>query len=475
MIEEEPKPNEGAGNAGPQLESFLSSLRADGAVQGQGQFSIDLLVAEKRLAGLENQPGLFLVKLVQAAVAAGAQGMDIRLDQQRVQVEISSAETLFLVHEIQGALHGPFISHPRPAVTHLAWAFLLAHPWEDLKIKSGANVFQASQGWTEEPGSGAGLSLLFKRHGNETAWLAGLKNATVLSQEHLLLMERCCYAPIAVKVDERLVNNPEYFRAQLPPTEIRHPNAMALVLRPHYVHEPLVDRKYLASHGPRFLGPLPTTRDCHYLSVDDQTLAVVPQDDPGFHSNALHLSQWLTDSSCSGLTLIEESGLSLNPEARLREDRYPLFYGSKLFKTLTVSAKMEEMRPYLSRVRLSSNDEEPVMCTHYTDFPLPMVSRRVILPLGIEGPARLIPILHGVALDPLELPDQIPGLVALVSDDQLAADLSHLKAVDNEVVEQMRHRVSADGGEMAQAALEILKPRFPSWICERVRQRLSRL
>lgn len=459
----------------PPLEDFLSNLRADGAGQGQGQFSIDLLAAEGRLAGLQNQPGLFLVKLVQAAVAAGAHGIDIRLDRQWVSVEVSSGEDLFQVEELQGALHGPFISHPRPAVTHLAWAFLLAHPWEDLKIKSGPNSFRAEQGWIEEPGSGPGLSLLFQRHGNEMAWLASLKNATALSREHLLLMERCCYAPIAIKVDGRLVNNPEYFGNQLSASEIRHPNVMALVLRPHYVHEPLVDRKYLASDGPRFLGPLPTNRTCHYLSVDEQTLAVVPQDDPGFHSNAMHLSEWFTDSSCSGLSLIEESGLSLNPEAWLREDRYPLFYGNKLFKTLTVSARMEEMRPFLSCVWSGACTEQPEIYARYTDFPLPMVSRRVILPLGIEGPARLIPILYGVALDPIDLPDQIPGLVALATDDQLSTDLSHLKAVDNEVVEQMRRMVAADGREMAQAALEILEPRFPNWLGERVRQRLSRL
>jgi hypothetical protein len=298
----------------------------------------------------------------------------------------------------------------------------------------------------------------------------------------MLVNQRCCYAPIKVTLDGRLVNDPDRLERLLPHGPMPHPNFLVPVAFIHYRCEVLVERNYLANSGPRFLASLPTARAGRHLGLEEQHLAVIPGKSHAGnlvfgeqHSQSVHLCQWRGADDPFRFTSTENTSWALTPTQGAPPGIYPMLRGATAggMKSHVVGVREEDMAPFLSQVRLYQEDRGARGYSHFWDHRLLWVRRRVTLPLGLRGPSHLVPVLHGVALDPIELPESLPGLQAIAADDGLTTDLSQLKAVESPVIEEMRRSIAADAREMVQAVQAVLEPHYPDWICQHIKERLK--
>ena len=440
-------------------EDLVGQLQQEARLEGSGRFSLDLRKAGERIVGLENRPGLYLLKLVQAAVAAGAREIQIRLG--RSQVEFRAlGPPLFDPAEVNQAIQGPLQSFARKAVEHLAWALLLVRPVEDLQ-------------W-ELPVPG-GFHLSLRRHQGIFHWLAGLGGVT---QEHALLYERCAYAPIPIKLDGRRVNSPNRLEGWISRGQLKPPTFFQFVPFHYSLSEILVERNLLQSHSPQALTGLPTQRTVRNLRVGSDVYPLVrhtmDQNLSGSHVQAVHLCQWLHDAPDWAVEETDSTEIGLYPMAQAMG----LGGGPHL---LTV--RQEQIKPYLSEVPSGlphpynyppgSLQRKLQPGIRYFERNLPLVNLRLLLPLGLDGPGRLLLVQHGVALDPYSGTFIQPGLAALAAvGDQIQTDLSQLRPVLDEAFQGVLDWVTEQADQMVADFWELAADHYPEWVLEHIKKRL---
>ena len=436
-----------------------------GGDQDSGSFSLDLNQAARSLGERENRPGLYLLKLVQAVVAAGGSHIKIGLGRSRVDFE-ASGPRLFSRAEIDQAWRGPFQSFARPALEHLAWAFFLARPVRHLTLALEGGTFDSHSGWSE-PG-GDEFRLCLHRSTTVLDWLIGLAAA---SREHVLLNERCAFAPIPIWLGGRLLNDPDRLDRWIPQGSLSPPSFFQFTPFPYSLSEILVERNLLRTSGPQLLASLPTMRTVRQLRVgnDDYELMTrtLEQNLRLSHVQGVHLSQWLH----------EGPEWSLSSSEKPEPDSYPLARARGLAsseKVLAVSS--EVMAPFVSqipaRLPFPFNQQSTWANRNTRNFErnLPRVSMRLTLPLAMHGPALLVPLQDGVTLDPLVGPFSLPGLVVLAAVDGLSPDLSQLKPVYNEVFERLVGEVRAQAQEMFEDFWSVAHETYPDWVLDHIRK-----
>lgn len=343
---------------------------------------------------------------------------------------------------------------------HLAWALLLAHPLFAFEMVVEGGRYDGQE-WCD-CNDYDGFLLRLRRPGG---WLAIMRNLAQASGEHHLLYERCSYASIPIILDGRMVNNPERLDLLVPHGKLSPP--FGLVLSETHKSEILVERNWLGRQG--VLGGLPSTRTVRQLRFGEKFYEVKPNpaegNQLGTHVMAVHLCEWLGAEEMP----IHESD---HPEA----DFYPLARAENLMGKKVLSVATETFRPYqsnvLSRPRsLLSLAAQRVM-TSFEDWDrnYPLVRLRLLLPLALSGPSRMICVLDGVALETCQLEMPNPGWIVLVAGQNLRTDLSQLRPLEDEQLLELRAFVHAQSAEMLAELGKVAGKHYPKWVLQHMRK-----
>jgi hypothetical protein len=450
-------------------QELVEQLQDEAKCEGSGSFTIDLRRAAEEIEGLENQPGLYLLKLVQAAVAANCREIRIRLGRRQVEFE-ALGSNLFSPEDVWQALEGPFQALP-PAVEHLAWALFLARPVGHLRLGLPGAGYDSEGGWQAEEFA-HGMRLCLQRSGSWFHYLAGL---ALRSHEHLLLYERCAYAPVPIRLDGRLVNNPNRLDGWVPRGVLKPPSLLQFELFHRYKGDILVERNLLQSHGARFTASLPSARVVRNLTVGEdeyEVLAGLALSMNMFSSPVMvvQLCQWLHEGPEWLVTEWEKA----------EKGTYPLARGVGLSVAARVLAVPQEtIQSYLSEIPAGvpyPYNQEPSWLNknQASNFErdLPLVNLRLFLPLGLEGPSRLLLIRHGVALDPCPGPNGYPGLVVVATHENLRSDLSQLRVVQDDVVAELQGQARQHAAAMVEDFWQVASQVYPDWVLRHIKSRL---
>ncbi|MCA9790248.1 MAG: hypothetical protein KC910_00575 [Candidatus Eremiobacteraeota bacterium] len=186
------------------FQSFLEYQRARGALDSSGGFTIDYSKARIKLGRYQlDDQAAYLLKLVQAGVALGAEDIEIRLASRSVQVDFVGTESSLSAGEFIELLQKPIMAG-RPK----------AHDF----LASGLNAAQASKvsvrdtraGWRLELTEGVELT---EEQPEEAARLAieitrasSSLSAAARAAEAKALTDRCQFCPVEVKLDSVSLN-----------------------------------------------------------------------------------------------------------------------------------------------------------------------------------------------------------------------------------------------------------------------------
>lgn len=208
------------------MDRFLIELRAEGAWEGEGNFTLLLeRMVEKMRRYQSDEPALYFLKAVQAAVSLSARAVDIRLGRGTVEVIFEprldlelSLDTL-LTAQCQGlaAEHMATmllaVLATDPPEARLEWC--CGEVWQQWSVSQGVSTFSSKPA----KASRKAFRLFLKRRA--VGLLERIIPSTALLQIQSTLGQRCAFCPIPVKFDGRLVNRPAPesfapFRATLP-------------------------------------------------------------------------------------------------------------------------------------------------------------------------------------------------------------------------------------------------------------------
>ena len=436
---------------------LVGELRREGKSAGAGHFT---LASEKARQGLDRRPGLYLLKLVQFAVASGCRRLEIRLG--RGCVEIRGIGGGCTRQELELALLGPFSFCGRRAVQHLAWAFLLAHPFQNFQMALEGGLYDGTDWRDSEISFGFHLRLT-----RANDWADFARRFVQTSNEHSLLYDRCSYAPIPVFLDGRLVNCPERLERQVPKGDLAGPLVMTLTKVRR--SEILVERNWLSRSG--VLGPLPSTRSVRRLRIGEQyfklPLKSLEYNQRGGHIQAVHLCEWLGTEEMQ----VHESD---HPEP----DFYPLARSeASLGVKQVLSVSNLAFRPYQSDIdsrprSLPSLTLQRIL-TSFEDWDrnYPRVSLRLMLPLSLSGPSQLVCVLDGVALEPHQLEMPNPGWLVLACADDLQTDLSQFRLVDDAKLDKLKTHLRNQAIDMLRDFWTVEDGHYPPWVLQHLRER----
>ncbi|MBS2039580.1 hypothetical protein JST97_31625 [bacterium] len=218
-----------------ELQRYLEQQQAEGRFFESSQFSLDSLRARTKLARFQLPlPGLWLVKLVQAAVVLKADQVQVRFGNRRLEVHFSPEETLEadqILHEVlSGAL--PASKGLLHLVTGLRSSG--AELTETVSWSSGSSsVTLRSDGSEIRAWEGQGITIQATRPVRSRSLGSMLASpvshlARQTLEDHDCLTERCWTCPIPVYVDGRLLNNGYYS-----PHSRGRPKSVWNVLRGH--------------------------------------------------------------------------------------------------------------------------------------------------------------------------------------------------------------------------------------------------
>ena len=186
------------------IEKFLAQ---EGRFESRGHFTLDEKASLDKLAEFQaERPGLWLVKLLQAAVASGAPEFRVRQFVHDTRVTFEPKLPLDWDSWRQGQ------SCKRAGARHLQLALQAASTLPGARVSLGV----AGQSWTVERGAlrlpwetvAAGQIEVVRRWEFPLSLLVPIRRSRLLVDEALLLQELGRYAPLPIRLDGRLLNDP---------------------------------------------------------------------------------------------------------------------------------------------------------------------------------------------------------------------------------------------------------------------------
>ncbi len=446
---------------------MLSQLHDEGDTESQGEFTLDEARAASQLQAHGLSPGLYLLKLIQAAVALGCSLVKLSLGVQKVRFEAELTGPGLSRADVCRAVRGPFQPNLEPPLRQLAWAWQAvlsqAPAWARISCPEGC--FDSRQGWIQSQPS-PGFVLRLHRRLSTAALFRPLA-------EHRLCSERCAYTPVPVLLHGRPINNPGLFPKRLCSRQlIACPSFLKLNVyrRDH----PLVERNLLSTSQRGLLAPLPSVRTTRNLRVGERLTTVSPD---AFGYTLRQARSSVVDVGPDCVHLVEWRALEgpqpdweLTRSEQPQQGFYPLARCTDHFGVHVIDSADEAlMEPFLSQVP----DNAVNFVFRSFRRRLPRVAGRLLLRLGLDEPGWLLPVIHGVALDPIPDVDLgCPGALALVADDRLATDLSQLQVVRDEAFQTLLVRLRAEFEQMKQSVPELLQS-YPDWVRQHILRHVS--
>ncbi|MEW6281991.1 MAG: hypothetical protein AB1758_25530 [Candidatus Eremiobacterota bacterium] len=413
------------------MDDLLDELRGVGSLDSSAEFTIDLERAADRLSRFQLQlPGLYLLKLVQAAVVEGATAVHIRLSARESHL-LASMPPDFELEALRAALEHPLEASSNE---HLARAqqFLLATRPEKAAwcLFNGRDLWR-SDGSSEPVTDYAHLALRVVR-ARPCGFGARLRAMLRLrTGEHATLTEGCAYCPIPVYLDGRLANAPWLHDRYLPKGNLAGVSALTLGYPARYV---LAERLVMGVGHPRssILGPPPLHRTPTVVCLGD----CVHKPEALIHYGGSLLYDWRTAPE-----------VTFDFQDRCISGEHYLFRAAVLddrtVQANSVEVPRHQAAPYLSTVKLKGQLT-------------PICQASLMLPIKLEGPGRLIPVRHGVAMQTQEEDLLAPGLVAVVACEDVQTDLSERTPVKDEAYQALIQQVRVQARQLLDQVLPYL-------------------
>ncbi|MGE0491460.1 MAG: hypothetical protein AB7S38_19780 [Vulcanimicrobiota bacterium] len=177
-----------------ELEQFLASAR-QGQTESSGVFSVDPVKARQKLALYQfTDPYIYVLRLVQAAVAAGADQVSVSSGQRSVELAFNSRfapESLEQLLTLAGAGPPHLAAGLYGALNARASRIILSSGSARLSLTAGGGQFSQT-----EPVEGTHVTIRRKAPG--FFWKS--------DRESALVRERCCYAALPILCNGKIVN-----------------------------------------------------------------------------------------------------------------------------------------------------------------------------------------------------------------------------------------------------------------------------
>ena len=188
----------------PSLQDYLEALRKDGAQESTGRFTMDFAARARKMAAQQaQQPGLYVLKFIQAAVAAGAARVAIKLSRDFTELRFSALEavrSLNLEHLIRGA-HTGWQRH----LSNCLEAALSTQPLELSLSKWDGEEWSWPQNSSPKAKMELG-DLVVRLTPPRESWRQRMFASRPIADTRRDLHVRCTFCPIPVVVDGRIIN-----------------------------------------------------------------------------------------------------------------------------------------------------------------------------------------------------------------------------------------------------------------------------
>lgn len=400
-----------------EIEEFLALEVSDAQFDSSGVFSLDESRSLDKLAAHQSErPGLWLVKLLQAAVALGCEEFRVYhlLGKTRVTFQPQRKAPWSEWREGLASQH--------PGLRHLQLALQAASTLPDCQLSfqlGDGLLWQVERGAAKlplEPGQ-LGESVEIVRHWRFNLSLTGqLRRSRLQVDEGLLLQELGRYAPLAIRLDRRLLNDPVINKppglrlgVYVPPLQSRPRPAI-----PHTA----VERIVVAAE--------PTSR-C--LALMDHSLRRPDFLERNRHLNHargrhLFLQQW------SGEDWLNEEDWYL----RLRSRRAPF-------------------QEFDSRIERNDGLFE-VWSDYNRHMGAILVQGYLSLDINRGREGRLYLVKDGLLMKPKTLPEELREVLIIWSAPDVNTDLGQLQVIEDEVYQAVWRTVLV---ELTQAAGSLLR------------------
>ena len=392
------------------LESYLEKLRQQGQADTLGQkFTLDLEAQARKICRYQSEtPALWLLKLVQAAVASGAPEV-------RIQLKRNTLEGRFLPGE-QGRCLKLHDENQPVWVGHLRLALLAA-----LSLQASA----VELGWGDqilyrhgEPEEYQGQEIrLWVRRRRRSFWPFG---DAELSNIHRSLSLHCAHCPIPIRLDSRVLNLSNLESSPGIPT---FPGRRAMN-ETAATYTWLAERSWFSEGKGHFPLACPALRPSRILCLAGNSL-VEPSE------------FWFPCPSCHHV-LETAQGLHQHSLPGIVDDR------SRIVLEVQYSTPPDGSGARFTGIR--SLDSSDFALTQFSapfsgiGMKLPAMACRRWLGLAAlgQGPGRLFYVRDGVLLEPVSAPSAFGATTAVIADSSVATDLSQLKVIEEETVQADR-------------------------------------
>lgn len=395
------------------LEAFLDDFCEEGLLDSQGTFTLDWSHALEKLGKYQSEaPGLWLLKLLQFAVSSGSKDFLVRFGLRSTRVQFTTNCSCKEVIAALSSLHpstNPSLEHLQVGIQSLCTflycrisiRFLDPLSGFDCPLVQGVLDPQARE--QKLPKSKGGLRMEIVRTYEQPSLLNYFKISGHQHDETLFLQEMGRFAPVALKVDGRLLNDPM----------VNKPPGLRLGV-------------WFNAFEKR---PRPATP---YAFLERIVL---------------------TDEAASALALADHS---------LRSAKY-LWIGNRVRKSKSASHAfcqqwvheatpiappiteiLDQRRPpyphFSSRIERADGQLE-IWPDYNTHLPAILARGYLSLDLNKGRPGRLYLVKDGVALKHKPLGPLYPNCLAIWSANHVKTDLSQLQVVEDEAYEEVLKEV----------------------------------
>ena len=408
-------------------DDLVGRLRQEGVKESEGnRFTLDLAGQAARMAQYQNrEPALWLLKAVQAAVAARAPDVHIQLTRDTLDVRFRAASP----PDLQDGATG-YSRHLR-----LALQSALSQQPPALTLSYGHSLLYSLG--SSPVATTPGLRLHLRRQ--PRPWWSF--SDSQLAAIHRTLSWRCALCPIPVWLDGRRINLPVPEKIPSLGSRTCPTNWGEGAVNYHW----LAERSWLAPTGDAFALHCPASRPGMRIVVsgkeawDSPHIYSVQQLNPA--SLYLHLESQAEVQQVE----IGQDQLTLPKRGLLNP---PLLAGAAAqldwtrviplaFDTVRFDSGSNHVIEFYSKVTYLNLDPtlQTSLQTTYGPLELPLATMACSRWLGLaangETPGGLYYIQDGILLDPIESGARFGGTTALVADPQVETDLSQLTVIQD--------------------------------------------
>lgn len=433
------------------MDELLGGLRQEGRHDSEGRFTLALEPAMRKLAERQFElPGLYLLKLIQAAVALEARAIRIKIRRAEVRFE-ADLDRPIPSQAVEELPRGPFGEFSSPGLRHLAWAWAAALSLDPHRVELQAGGRRLVNRQAPEEHYGDSFSLTLEKAA--LRWWQRLLPGR--AAEHALVCRAAGYCPVPLVVDGLLVDGsqPRLGKWRRGKLKIVTTAFYQPITCDFAIGQRLVFRAggRLSARPPLGMDPASVALNRHEIATLGTTFAGQPL-----------VYSWEWPEPIEPIKLVGD----YRPEHRQLEGAYLLGFDAgwdrngelDTTRRAFLALPTEAVEPFLSPSQRRVVQARPLIggrvATSHFRMPaeqrVPICWAHLSLPADQpDGTGWIYPCLHGVLLDPVEADLGCPGAVAVVTADHLDSDLSQLKLVEDERFERLVQDLRSEVADFA--------------------------